>query len=908
LLPLRALILLCCGPAVFAGEPRAAPPAEEVRLNPVQFREWLKTRGLTELLDLHLRDFPPADPTTTLLLMREVKLAQFADRARSLEDRRSAVAEANRILEQLVADNAADPRRPTWQYTLAYSLIYDEAEPYATNMLYFGGSGEDRGRLAALTARALEAVRSLTHFITDEFARIDRLSAEAFEEVERRGYLEELDRLGPSADYLLLWILFYDALARNEGDAVRAGQLREIMDTLAVKPAFLQTPHEKSRIQVQAVLLAGMTQRRLNDHAQARDLLDRARAIAERITDATERARVRWAATLAAVEAVHNERDDGRLDDALADVARLRDLAGTQGDPFALRFAAGLMERSIHRARAAVHEKAGRMAEVKSAREQAWMSLARLVADHPDRKNDVYSATYGRIDAGAPIQELDPFEQCALMTGLIRQAEQQPEAAPELLDRAITVGNYWLAHPTDNTNLLAAEVLFELGVAQHRRGDQPAAVRRLLEATTQYSRSAVALPAATLAVRLAWQLHTEQRGQPEMEALYKEAVQALLVHHGETETGRYWRFFYAQLLDEAGDYAAAGREYAKVHESHEHYLESGFLGVRTAFAALQRSAADADVDPAALSVGADKSLTAYRDFAARAARMDAAVGSAERSAVGRRLLAEARLLTAEAMILEGVDRAGHAIELLSDFEKSFAEDAPLTSRVWRIRLLAYEALGRLDEAAGALPQYVKADPANAGVTLQSLYQAISGESAAAAHEGANREAQSSAELALLLAEQLMVWAQTNDPSVIGMDRRALQVQLGEAHLRMGNAPKAQELFDTVAAAKATAEEGNATDILTSFGQAEAHFQQGRFSDALPKFNRLATTLPPEHPVRWKSLLRDLQCRTRLGEPPTGILKVVEQQRFLFSDLGGPVLADEFDRLRRENERRRDEQK
>jgi hypothetical protein len=141
--------------------PPPNPPAEETRLNTVQFREALKKRGLSEILELHLKDFPPTSATTTLLLMREVKLAEFADAARPLEERRSSIAEANRLLQQLVEDNPEDSRRFQWQYTLGHSLLYEEAEPFSTNILYFGGSDEDRTRLTTLASRAVKVVRPL---------------------------------------------------------------------------------------------------------------------------------------------------------------------------------------------------------------------------------------------------------------------------------------------------------------------------------------------------------------------------------------------------------------------------------------------------------------------------------------------------------------------------------------------------------------------------------------------------------------------------------------------------------------------------------------------------------------------------------------------------------------------------
>ncbi len=79
-----------------------------------------------------------------------------------------------------------------------------------------------------------------------------------------------------------------------------------------------------------------------------------------------------------------------------------------------------------------------------------------------------------------------------------------------------------------------------------------------------------------------------------------------------------------------------------------------------------------------------------------------------------------------------------------------------------------------------------------------------------------------------------------------------------------------------------------------------------FTAALPQFNRLATGLPPTDAIRWRALLRDLQCRTALDHPATGIVRVIRQQKRLDPDLGGPGIAPQFERLLRDNQRRLDE--
>ncbi len=885
--------------------PRADRPAEEARLNPEQFRDWLKKRGLSELLELHLKDFPPTDPTATLLLHREFKLAEFADGRRSSDERQAAIAEANRVLEQLIEDFSHDARNLEWRRMLVHSLLYDEAEPFATRILYFGGGGADRRPLSELSARAVSAARTLVHRIVDEYRRIDGLSTKDFEEIERRGYLEALDKVSPVADYLLLWTLFYDTLPRAAEDAVRIGELREIVDTLAVKPAFLQTPHERSRIQAPALLLAGMVHRRLHDHVAARDYLQRAVVTSDRLSDAAEKERIGWAVRLAMIEMVRNHIEDGQFDEAREGVVRLGELADAQGgEGFGLRLVGALLERSIHRARVATAPRDDRAPDPRPVREPAWMPLHRLAQAYPERKDAIYATLYEMLATDMPFADLDPFEHCALMAGLLGQAEREPQRAAELTERAISAGELLLTRASEEERIVLPEALFQLGVARYRRGEKALAAERFREIAQRYPRSAESLSAASLAVQLTYDLRRETTGDATVATqAYREALETLLTHHPDDAAAAYWRFFYAQLLEETGEFDFAAEQFAKVDPSHEFYVESAFLRLRACAEGLQREARASTVHDARLSIRADQVMSAYREF------LRIALDESDQGSSRSLLIANARLMTAEGMTLTGVDRPTQAIELMSDFETAFPEASEQKGRLWRARLFAFQGAGQMEEAKRALDEFVAADPAHAGETLQSLYASLGADVDRLRAAGDAQTVGRKADLAVLLAEQVVRWAETSDPSLLGMDRRALTVQWAEACLRAGHADRAQQLFEQLAASatEPVKPAKDATDRSATFGRAESLYQQGRFAEALPLFNQLATTLAADDPVRWKSLLRDLRCRTSLGHPPAGILQVIAQQKFLHAQLGGPELAAEFDRLRQENERRRDGQ-
>ena len=856
-------------------------PAEETRLSTAAFRAGLSKRGLTELLALHIKDYPPASETESRLMMRDIKLAEAADPTHPLDQRRGWIAEANRILEEVIDRYPEDERRFGWRFDLARSLIYEEAEPFLTSILYRGGSKADRHRLQAISSRAVETLKTLTSRITMEFEKIDRMLIVEFELLESRGYVQMLDDLEPRAGYLLLWARFYDAVPRDENDPTRIRHLNTLADALTAKAPVIRTPHESSRVQVQALLLAGMTYRRLHRYQLARDNMNRAVRIATALVDPAEVQRIHWAVTLARIERVRNDADDGRFPDALSQLDALRTAPAPQGtDAYGLRVVAALLERSIYRRAADVEEENQEIELAAQMRESAWHALAELALDAPERRDELYAAIYAMIDAKVDPAALDPFDQCALIAGLLYEANLETDHGETLLNRAIEVGNRFLTNVATSAESLVPEVLYNLGVAEYRRGDRPAAAKRFLTVARDYPGFGEAMSAAELAVQLGAEMYNAPESLPgndEVSDLYRTALEQLTGRYPDTAAAHYWRFFLAQFLEQVGEYLPAANQYALVAPDHEHQLESRFAEMRCIALALHERSTQETRDLIEFHRLNNDFLAAQRRLVTTATSSLGETASEDHITALGRMLAEAKVLTAEVEVLSPFHRPAQTLEGLAGFEKEFPNQPSFIGRVWRVRLIAYERLGRLEEAMEAIPAYIAADPARAGPTLQRLYLALAAEADERFEKRDEVVAQRKAEMALVLA-----------------------------NLRTGQLQRSKELFETLMQREdRRPETEQPPDHRFELGYAEVLFQIGELAAALPRFNRLATRLPPTDPVRWRALLRDLQCRTALREPASGIISVIEQQKFFYPDLGGPLFAKEFQKLQRENQRRSD---
>ncbi|MFQ5462370.1 MAG: hypothetical protein ACE5E5_07055 [Phycisphaerae bacterium] len=914
-----ALAALTIAASARGADVKKPKSAEASRLSTVAFRAGLRKRGLTELLELHLRDFPPSDRLTSLLMRRDLRLSEFADVSRPAVERRDAIAAANKILEEMIVEGARDRRHFQWRFDLAHSLIYDEAEPFFSSILYRGGSAQDRQALQSLTTRALAVVSDLVERISREYDRIDNLDIGAFEQLERTGGLEKLDALAPQADYLLLWALLYDSIGRTDDDPYRAEDLNRVLKLLAQNRALLETPHQQSKVQIQTLLLAGMAHRLINDHAVAADMLTRAISIAARITDASDQAAVRWAVTLAHLERIKNERDRGDFDRARRYLKTLGQyIAEAHQDEFGLLLVRALLERSVYRRQAELAARDQDSASEQRFRRLAWSALLRLQQAHPDRIDEINGTLYALLGRFADAETLDPFEVSAMISGLLADQGEDDASVDTRLDRAIELGEQFAAGAAPEARPLLPGVLYNVAVAMYRR-DRPAdAARQFVNVARTYPRFANARKAAVFAVQLASSFVQDPKlkALPEVNALYLEALKTLVEVFPDSEDAKYWRFFYAQHLQALGRFAEAAANFAAVSPDHERYLPSFLRRLQCMARLIEQKSSD---EPAFAARTADEFSDLQREFARRIHEVLPAASGDDQKLMLQSLAARSRLLDAEVQVLPAVDRASVALERLTDFEQAFPQFAKLAARFWRVRLLAFERLGRLEEAARAIPAYIAADPEHAGAMLQTLFSSVQAESERLELAGDERAARRKAQVALILAQQVYQWSVDRPERSTDEQRRQLLEQLADANLSAGEYERAKVLYEQCGAKLETDVSGRepshagSEDTATRApmnasieqGYAEALYQLGQFGPALIKFNRLARSWPVDDPRRTQALLRDLQCRTRLNKPPQGIIQVIKQQRFLHPEIKASRFAEAFEKLIRENQRRMD---
>ena len=917
-------------PAVTLAQVEAQAPVypEGERFDVGEFHDGLRQRGLTDLLALHLTEHPPTDPVRAALLARDIRLAEFADASRSPAQRRAALAQANRLLEQLINEQPDHERVGEWKMELAASLLYTEAEPYTSSLLYRGGSPVDRDKLAALMDRAVELLATLNASLAEQYDALDDLTAGEYDRLEAAGEVDRIESDLALSEYMLAWARFYRALARSPDDGERVGELQQILDYLENRSNLLHVPHVETHFQAQALLLAGMSRRALGDHRAARTTLAQAIDVVANLLDDGERDALDWVRILARIELARSHLDTDQFREAHQQIEVLRvETQRRAPQDFSLALVVALLDRAAFRAEAEHAARQARPDEAAALRSRAIRSLRTLALANVAYRDEIYAALNDLVDPAAPVETLSGFERCALVAGLLTQANdllteiaelRQQGADPldprmdrlaerriETLQRAIEV-----ARPMTNPDFplsadLRAEAIFNLGVAFHARGHWLDAARYFLRVARDYPAFHRATEAATLAVQLSWEMHRDPHlsTRPEVRQIYLDALTTLSEHHPDSQAGRYWQFFLGQHLAALGRHEQAAAAYARVDADHPQFEEATYLAAES-LALSVRELASGPTPRSELNHRADEAVRTARNAERMLAEAAADDSDLSRQHELARLAARACLLSAELYALPGVERWTKALETVEDFEQRFKGQPGLIGRVLRVRMIALDGLGQTDEASQLIPRYLASDPSGAAATLQGLFDTLRDEIDRDRLAGRTEQARARTRSALVIAEGLYELAR-RQPDLFNTEATyALRLQLAECALQTGDELRAKELFEQCynedAARHADAQPRDSRAIR---GAAESYYRLGRYENALPLFNRFFHGSERGSRQWWQALLRDLQCRTELGHDPAIIIKSIHQQKFFDSQMGGSDLRREFDILLTTNERR-----
>lgn len=912
------LMILIAG----AGAPRPMQPEDRL-LDPSRLRGELLRRGMTDLLQVYLEECPPTGGADKLIYERQRQLAIYADKSRDEDECLAALDKAIALLTEAISTYPDDERVMDWRLELGKELIYKRAEPYYNNILFRGGSKEDREQLLTVTTRATQAFDDLIKAIDAWNRNLQQLSERALARLENSGQIARYRTIKLNARYFASWAQFYRALAAPPGQE-RDAILKRIITYLTVeKKDWIEIDHTESGVQCQSLLLLGMTYRLAGDAGRAVEFLTRAVARTAELTDPAEKRSLRWVTWLGRMEQVKVQRDSGEFDKALAGIrAMTKDLTDSQ-QALSVELAAALLEGSIYERQAAAAKEKKDLKAYARLMGESRQPLIALATRRPQAKARIYASIYPLLGKDPPPSSLGPFDKSVYVAGLLgdaaraeqrigqinKEAKGNPSTAQRRqidklndertasLEKAIETAKLLLADKSKLAEQLRPEAMMNLAVCYFQRGHSLRAVQTFSELVDTYPRFDRARDAVLYAVQIAAELNTApaSRDRPEVRKAFIEALRCLTDRFGDSDEARYWRFFLANTLELEGNYAEAAEQYAKVDASHENYLDAQAYRINCLVRVFEQAAGSQSADPASLR-GKAKGLSDQALSSAKLiiSALDEIKNKARRGALEQ--AAGGCLLTAAQLSNDPPLKDYRAtLNILEGFEQRYGAYRDLIGRALRLRIVALQGLNQIDKARQLIPDYVKRDPENAGVTLSALLATMQQEVERARQQNRDQDARKAADEAAVLAEWLYKWAQERSDQIKPEEQFAIRIQLAQAYLEAQRYEEACKLFEQcVKQDAARSADNQASHGPALFGLAESRYQLGQVAakanrndvakaelgKASKGFLAIWRRTTRHTPLWWWALLRGLEVPVALNELSLSELEAASRNRSL----------------------------
>ncbi len=897
LLPVVAAIFIA---AVEGAEPASRPacPLEGVA-GEAFFRDGLRRRGLTGLVDQYLSDWAPADEADVKLRRRESLLAEAASLESTAQQRREILEQARALLEEVLT---ADPL-PPGRLALLLELARDDLEridPASFDAtLLFELPGRDRRRAATLAGRAAGTLASLQNQVAATWAALEELDEEGINRLNAGGMTVLLEAIQADAAHLQCWAGLFEVLEGDSPSEVVRPVLERLLEQTVPAMESPEPPPGQERRHCRQLLVGAVAARLLGRFEQADACARQVVAVAGRIRAPAGRQAVRTLVLTAVLEQLRAARDAGRFDQLRPAIEQVRAwLMKNRPDEAPAWLGLALIESSAAAAEAA-------SATQSAPTEPSWNSLsfaARLdraealapleafAARSPVWRDGLYAACAGAARLEPP-GSLSGFGLQLVAGAMLVEAAEDRMAPPETLIEALTAA----ANPPAG-GLLEGERLFLLARAHYLAGRRLEAVEalvRLLEDVPGHDRGPAA---AQEAVVLAGEVlaHAGEAASPRVLQAFIRAVRGLRALRPEAPLPPGLQFRLAAAVERSGDAESAEKEYAAVGKEDPFALSAALGRLRCWMTLLQQVTAGGHGDSGA---------TALATGAVQAGEEAGAVATAATPVddpVSRCTAAQVTASWAAMLNHPLVSRAARALEVLDGFESRFAGCDEAFGWALRERVRALETLNRLPEARAVVEQCLQADPGAAGPVMARLLASMRREVRAALERDETVAAARLAGEAAVLARRLSDWADAHPEGMSAVERSTLLESRGWALRLAGRPAEALEAYDACRAALATMPAAEpAWLMVVQVGRAECLLDLDRPAEALPLFMEAWRRLPERADDWWRALTGSLAAHLVLGSDPAAIVQTVRQQRGLSPDLGGPYWKRRLEQIERQ---------
>jgi tetratricopeptide (TPR) repeat protein len=480
------------------------------------------------------------------------------------------------------------------------------------------------------------------------------------------------------------------------------------------------------------------------------------------------------------------------------------------------------------------------------------------------------------VDVGTPVEQLSP-SQLYYTAGMLMD-ENRLREAQRRLELALRHGELDAE--------LTGDIAFRLGRCLYLLREERRAAEVFQRLAEKYRTHAKAPQAATLAFELWGRIADRTKAEADYLKL-AATLENLVISFADHPRYDEARWFWPVALQRAGRPAQAAEEFAKVPPTSPHYDEARYLAL-----VCRRQALRAERDELDAEAYTDRTRTLARDlltFADDAAGREATASSAR----------AARVSAAELLIAPGIDAPDAALAALATFDES-AADSALLGRVLAVRLRAYRALRRFDEAARILSRFLDAaPPERVGPTLASLAAGMQEEVQRLLDAGQTAAARTLATESLATFDEFEKWVQR----AAGRSSNLDYVQAGRAQMLYlaGRYDDAERL--AAALLKRHPKSGTYRQLLAR--ARTARLADDASADAVASARTAWAELladpglfrrAPEH--YWEARYHWLRLTLELGDA-ADVEQAIVQERIWHADLGGEKWRGRFEALLRQ---------
>jgi tetratricopeptide (TPR) repeat protein len=409
-----------------------------------------------------------------------------------------------------------------------------------------------------------------------------------------------------------------------------------------------------------------------------------------------------------------------------------------------------------------------------------------------------------------------PFAQWELAKLLVQKGDYK-QAAP-LLERFVSSSG-------PEVREHRGEAQYFLGLAEFQAGQYEEAAEHLTaalkEANPSYGADAAYMRFKAMEVLAAG------RHDGTVLPAYEQAVREYLARYPDHRSAFEAQFRLGELLQAQHKFADAVQAYAKVHGDPGFELRAQFATLQCDFELLQAAPRPTAAQHAALLNDIGSGLQKFERQAAEYQARERK-GSSDTTSLGD-MQAKSVIMKAVYLNLQSEPQDAAVLAVLADFEKKYPEQKDLLPQVTRLRLAAYQHLGRFGEAEAEVRAHGPLLLASAGApAVEDLAMGFIREGARRHGKGDAAANQAAQQVALHLYELLV--SDSEGPSKATLTLARLYENTGE--------------LDKSAALYAEILKTNASSPIALRGLGRIAEAQNRLADAVNYWRQLASAVRP----------------------------------------------------------------